>query len=150
MTTTTKTFLIVNRITCQNLGFFLAATADDAVIAMICEAGYHGAEHEAEVLQSSVEKLRDELRVTEVDVPEAAAKLAAAMVVADRESGDCDDVLADDTATGSGHWDRSGLASIADDAGIDREVARALAGDSDLRAAYAAAWRQAVEADLAE
>jgi 2-hydroxychromene-2-carboxylate isomerase len=37
---------------------------------------------------------------------------------------------------------------IADDAGIDREVARALAGDSDLRAAYAAAWRAAVEAAL--
>jgi hypothetical protein len=147
--TTTKTFLIINRITASSLGLCLATSEDDAVAKMIRAAGYRDAEHEAEVLQSTPSKLRDELRVMEVDVPEAAAKLAAAMVEADRESGDCDDVLTDDTATGSGHWDRSGLASIADDAGIDREVARALAGDSDLRAAYAAAWRAAVEAALA-
>jgi len=151
MTTTMKTFLIVNRITAQS-GLFLATSEDDAVAAMIRDAGYRDAQHEAEVLDASVEKLRDELRVTEVDVPAAMEALAAAMVEADRESVDCDDdVLVDADAGDASHWDRLGVIAVADDAGVECALARTIA-ETELhlvRDAYAAAWRAAVEADLA-
>jgi hypothetical protein len=149
MTTTTKTYLITNRITCSVLGLYEAATEDEAVLAMIRDAGYRDAEDEAEVLDASVEKLRDELRVTEVDVPAAIATLAVVMVKADRESGDCiDDVRADADAGDTSHWDRLGVIAVADDAGVERALARTIAETKlDLvRDAYAAAWRAAVEA----
>ena len=143
MTTNMKTFLIVNRITAQS-GLFLATSEDDAVAAMIRDAGYRDAQHEAEVLDASVEKLRDELRVTEVDVPAA--------IEADRESVDCDDdVLVDADAGDASHWDRLGVIAVADDAGVECALARTIA-ETELhlvRDAYAAAWRAAVEADLA-
>ena len=83
MTTTTKTFLIIARASGQNMGLFEAATEDDAVLAMIRAAGYRDAAHEAEVLQSTPEKLRAELSVFEIDVPAIVAKLADAMVEQD-------------------------------------------------------------------
>jgi hypothetical protein len=151
--TTTKTFLIINRITVANLGLFLATSEDDAVAKMIRDAGYRDAEHEAEVLQSTPSRLRDELRVTEIDVPEAAAKLAAAMVEYDRECADCADVSEDADAADCDHWDLIGVGCVAaDKADVHCDVARAIVRcrREDLREAYAKAWREAVEADLAE
>jgi hypothetical protein len=157
MTTTMKTFLIINRITVANLGLFEAATEDDAVLAMIRDAGYRDAQDEAEVLQSTPEALRDELSVFPVDVPAIVAKLADAMVTQDRESHDCADVRDNADAVAVCGWDRLGIVGLVDDLslgheGDDREVARAIweYSFSELREAYAKAWREAVEADLAE
>ena len=156
MTTTTKTFLIIARASGQNMGLFEAATEDDAVLAMIRAAGYRDAAHEAEVLQSTPEKLRAELSVFEIDVPAIVAKLADAMVEQDRSSTDCADVRDDADAGNECGWDRLGIFSLVDDVslgheGDDREVARAVweYRFSELREAYAKAWRGAVEADLA-
>ena len=152
MTTNMKTFLIVNRITCSVLGLYEAASEGDAVAAMIRDAGYRDAQHEAEVLDASVEKLRDELRVTEVDGPAAVDALAASMVEADRESGDCTDDVRDDADAGdASHWDRLGVIVAAERIGVERALARTIA-ETELhlvRDAYAKAWRAAVEAALA-
>lgn len=155
--TTTKTFLIIARASGQNLGIFEARTEDDAVATMIRRAGYRDAQHEAEVLQSAPAALRAELSVFEIDVPAIIAKLADAMVEQDRESPDCAEIHADVEAGKGCGWDRLGLVSLADDLslgheGNDREVARAI-GEyrfSEVREAYAKAWREAVEADLAD
>jgi hypothetical protein len=156
MTSTTKTFLIIARASGQNLGLFTAATEDDAVNQMIRRAGYRDAQDEAEVLQSTPEKLRAELSVFEIDVPAIIATLADAMVEQDRESPDCAEIHADVEAGKECGWDRLGIFSLVDDLslgheGDDREVARAVweYSFSELRAAYAKAWREAVEADLA-
>ena len=156
MTTTTTTFLIIARASGQNMGFFEAATEDEAVLAMVRGAGYRDARDEAEVLQSTPEALRAELSVFEIDVPAAIKALAAAMVEADRESTDCADVRDDALAGNECGWDRLGIVGLAADLslgheGDDREVARAVCGYrfAELRAAYAKAWREAVEADLA-
>lgn len=146
------TYLIVNRITCSVLFLDEAASEDAAVEAYARFAGYRDCAHEAEVLDSTVEKLRDELRITEVDVPAAIEALAAAMVEADRDSGDCDDdVLVDADAGDAAHWDARGVLDAADDAGVDRWLARAIAETEFhlVRTAYAKAWRAAVEAALA-
>lgn len=135
MTTTMKTFLIVNRITAQS-GLFLATSEDDAVAAMIRDAGYRDAQHEAEVLDASVEKLRDELRVTEVDVPAA--------IEADRESVDCDDdVLVDADAVARTH------AALAACAASRAALAAADAACTTSHAAYTAACVAAYDADAA-
>jgi hypothetical protein len=137
MTTTMKTFLIIARASGQDMGLFEATSEDDAVNQMIRAAGYRDAEHEAEVLQSTPSKLRDELRVMEVDVPAAIDALAAAMVEADRESGDYTASLRNNAA----HWDARGVISVAVEAGVDRWLARTIA-ETQLhlvRAAYAAA-----------
>jgi Arc/MetJ family transcription regulator len=157
MTSTTKTFLIIARASGGNMGLFEATSEDDAVEQMIRAAGYRDAQDEAEVLQSTPEKLRAELSVFPVDVPAIVAKLADAMVTQDRESHDCADVRDNADAVAVCGWDRLGIVGLVDDLslgheGDDREVARAIweYSFSELREAYAKAWREAVEADLAE
>jgi hypothetical protein len=151
--TTTKTFLITNRIACTILGFFEAASEDDAVLAMIRDAGYRDAQHEAEVLDSTVEKLRDELVVTEVNLAATVKEIAEAMVAADRESGDVEPEVLDDPAAGDpSNWDATPLrAYIADATNVDRALVAAIARDYMhlVHHAYGRAWRAAVELDLA-
>ncbi len=138
------TYLITNRIACTILGLFEAASEDDAVAAMIRDAGYRDAVHEAEALESTVEKLRDELVVTEVDVPAAITALAAAMVDNDRNT----DVLDDVDAGSSDHWDNCSVYGVAEEIGIPLALV-AVIGWPAIRDAYAKAWRAAVELDLA-
>ena len=153
MTTTTKTYLITNRIACTILGFFEAASEDDAVLAMIRDAGYRDAAHEAEVLDSTVEKLRDELVVTEEDVPAAITALAQEMVRCYRVCGD--DLTAadmiDDNAHHADDWDGVGVHACGVAAGLRGYLVDAIWRQhrDDLRDAYAAAWRAAVKVDLA-
>lgn len=151
--TTTKTFLITNRITCTVPGIYTGATEDDAVLAMIRDAGYRDAQHEAEVLDSTVEKLRDELVVTEVDVPAAITALAQEMVQQYRVCGDdlsAADMI-DDNAHHADDWDRVGVEACGVAAGLPFDLVGALWQQyrDDLRDAYVAAWREAVTLDLA-
>jgi hypothetical protein len=143
------TYMITNRIAGLVLGPFDAPTPDEAVEAMIRDAGYRDARLEALVLETSVDKLRDELRVEEIDVPARIADVARSMVEYDRE-----DVLFDaaaDTADTADHWDRGGIVGAARDAGIGSALGSLLAQHyaPQIRDAYAVAWRAAVEADLA-
>jgi hypothetical protein len=143
------TYMIANRIAGLVLGPFDAPTPDEAVEAMIRDAGYRDAAHEALVLETSVDKLRDELRVEEIDVPARIADIARSMVEYDRE-----DVLFDAAADTADHWDRGGIVGAAADAGIGSALGSLLAQHyaPQIRDAYAVAWRAwraAVEADLA-
>lgn len=157
------TYMITNRIACLVLGPYDAPTPDEAVEAMIRDAGYRDAAHEALVLETSVGKLRDELRVEEIDVPARIADVARSMVEYDREDA-CADVLfngetilaggarlLDAAADTADHWDRGGIVGAARDAGIGYALGSLLAQHyaPQIREAYAVAWRAAVEADLA-
>lgn len=147
------TYLITNRIACTILGIFEAASEDDAVAAMIRDAGYRDAVHEAEVLESTVEKLRDELVVTEVDVPAAITALAHEMVRCYRVCGDdlsAADMI-DDNAHHADDWDHVGVGACGVTAGLRPSLVEALWQQyrDDLRDAYVAAWRAAVTLDLA-
>jgi len=156
MTKPMKTFLLGNRIACTSLGLYEAASEDDAVAAMIRDAGYRDADHEAEVLNSTVEKLRDELTIDEVDLAAAIKTIAAAMVDYDRDSSDSDAVRDDADAGDASHWDGDGIRvvaqiTVAQEAGVEGALARAIVGEylPQIRDAYAVAWREAVALDLA-
>lgn len=151
MTNTSKAFLI----SCCNagvLGIYYAATADDAVTVMDRDAGYRDSHHAAEVLETTVEALRANLTITEVDVPAAVAEVAKALVDCDRGTFEDDDgVLTDAGAVDASHWDARGIVGTAViEAGVDGALARALCEQylPQIRDAYAKAWRAAVEADL--
>jgi hypothetical protein len=154
--TTMKTYLICSR-DAGVLGLYEAASEDGAHDVLARDAGYRDAEHEAEVLSKSVEYLRADLTIAEVDVPAAIEALAHEMVAADRESGDYNlgdgthDVRLDPDAGDASHWDRLCVVAVADDAGVERGLARAIAATEMhvVRDAYARAWRAAVELDLA-
>lgn len=141
---TMKTFLICSR-DAGVLGLYEAASEADAHDVFARAAGYRNCADEAAVLSTTVERLRADLTITEVDLAATVEALAAAMVAMDRESSDCDDVRDDADAGDASHWDTGGLVSVADDAGVDRTVARAIAYMHfyDVRAAYAIAWREA-------
>jgi hypothetical protein len=138
------TYSISNRSSGFDLGIYNGSTADDAVNAMYMDAGYRDAQHAADVLETTVETLRSELVVTEVDVTITA--LAASMVVLDRDSGDCvtDDGKAD-------HWDLPGIRSAGEAADIDAALAAMIWQQYPhlVRAAYARAWRAAVAGEVA-
>lgn len=149
--TTTKTFLICSR-DAGVLGLYEAASEAAAHDVLARDAGYRDCAHEAEVLSKSVEYLRADLTITEVDVPAAIEALAAAMVAADRESGDVEPEVLDDPAAGdSSNWDVTPDRVYIADLDVDDALATAIARDYMhlVRDAYAAAWRAAVELDLA-
>ena len=149
---TTKTFLICSR-DAGVLGLYEAASEAAAHDVLARDAGYRDCAHEAEVLSKSVEYLRADLTITEVDVPAAVDALAAAMVAADRESGDVEPEVLDDPAAGDpSNWDATPLrAYIADATNVDRALVAAIARDYMhlVHHAYGRAWRAAVEAALA-
>jgi len=71
------------------------------------------------------------------------------MVAADRRSGDCEpEVLADPSAGDGSGWDDAAVEEIAESIGAAHLV-RGGARRDEVLDAYAVAWREAVEADLA-
>ena len=158
MTTTMKTFLIVQgvdahvRLAGHLFGLFEAASEADAHEALARGFGYRDCAEMAEALESTVERLRSELAITEVDVPAAVAAVAKAMVTADREAGDVEPEVLDDAAAGDpSNWDVTPLRVYIADLDVDGELAEAIARDYMhlVHHAYARAWREAVEAALA-
>ena len=145
-------YLISSREAARTFGVYDAATEDDAREAYARDAGYRDCADEAAVLETTVERLHADLVVEPVDVADANATIAAAMVEIDRASSDADAVRDDADATSADGWDFRGTIDAGEDAGLDRRLARAIAAQytPQIRAAYARAWRAAVEADLAD
>ena len=158
MTTTMKTFLIVQgvdahvRLAGHLFGLFEAANEADAHEALARGFGYRDCAEMAEALESTVEYLRAELTITEVDLTATVKEIAEAMVAADRESGDVESEVLDDPAAGDpSNWDATPLrAYIADATNVDRALAAHIARDYMhlVHHAYGRAWRAAVELEL--
>ena len=158
--TITKTFLIVQGVEIHRIrlaghlfGLFEAASEADAHEALARDFGYRDCAEMAEALESTVERLRSELTITEVNLAAAVTEIAEAMVAADRESGDVEPEVLDDPAAGDpSNWDATPLrAYIADATNVDRALVAAIARDYMhlVHHAYGRAWRAAVELDLA-
>lgn len=75
--------------------------------------------------------------------------IAAAMVEADRNSSDCDDIRFEPDAGNADHWHVRNIASVAQEAGVAFQECGVEACLPEICDAYAVAWREAVEADLA-
>ena len=144
-------YLISSREAGRTFGVYDAPTEDAAREALARDAGYRDCADEADVLETTVERLRADLVLEPVDVADAIATIAAAMVEIDRASSDADPVRDDAAATSSEGWEYRATIDAGEDAGLDRRLARAIVGQfwPEIRAAYARAWRAAVEADLA-
>lgn len=152
---TSSYYRITNRTSGLSLGLYWGETADEAVEAMHREAGYASSEDAAEALGSTVEALRaDLLAVAEDEADEADEAdeyairwIAERMVSADRRSGDCDpEVLADPSAGDGSGWEYAAIEEVAESIGAAHLV-RYGARRDEVLAAYAQAWREAVEAD---
>lgn len=143
-----KLYSITNRTSAQDLGAYPGRTADEALDAYYSDAGYSCRVGAARALEMTVEALLADLIVAEYDYADDLETLAAAMVEADRSSGECTtDVLDDADAGSSDHWDAIGVYDIAEEMGLSAATVDAI-GWPAIRDAYAAAWRAAVELEL--
>lgn len=140
---------ITNKTSAQHLGLFPGRTSDEAVDAFYSEAGYSCRVGAALALGQSVDALLADLIIEQYDYADDLRTLAHLMVGMDRDSGDCTaDVLDDPDAGSSDHWDGCGVYDVAEDIGMTRATVDAI-GWYAIRDAYAAAWREAVELELA-
>ena len=144
-----KLYDITNRTSSLHLGHYPGRTADEALDAYYSDAGYSCRVGAARALDTTVEALLADLIVAEYDYADDLETLARMMVEMDRDSGECTtDVLDDADAGSSDHWDASGVYDVAEEIGISRAQVDAI-GWNNIRDAYAAAWRAAVELELA-
>ena len=147
--TTMKLYSITNRTSAQDLGAYPGRTADEALDAYYSDAGYSCRVGAARALETTVEALLADLIVAEYDYADDLSGLARMMVEMDRDSGECTaDVLDDADAGSSDHWDASGVYDVAEEMGLSAATVDAI-GWPAIRDAYAAAWRAAVELELA-
>ena len=144
-----KLYSITNRTSAQDLGAYPGRTADEALDAYYSDAGYSCRVGAARALEMTVEQLLADLIVAEYDYADDLSGLARMMVEMDRDSGECTaDVLDDADAGSSDHWDASGVYDVAEEMGLSAATVDAIGWDN-VRDAYAAAWRAAVELELA-
>jgi hypothetical protein len=161
----TSYYRITNRTSGLSLGLYWGETPDDAVEAMELAAGYRSSRDAAEALGETAESLRADLIVEPVaegdgededegedegeadEADEHAIRwIAERMVAADRTSGDCAPEVLDDPSAGDGSgWDYAAIEEVAERIGAAHLVRYGVRRDEVLRA-YAAAWREAVEA----
>jgi hypothetical protein len=141
-------YSITNRTSGLHLGDYLGMDVADAIDAMACDAGYDSQAHAAAALGTTVAALNADLIVAEHDYAADLVRLADAMVDDDRSSGECsDDVLDDADAGSSDHWDARGVYDVAEEMGLSAATVDAIGWDN-IRDAYAAAWRAAVEFEM--
>lgn len=149
--TTMKLYSITNRTSSLHLGAYPGRTADEALDAYYSDAGYSCRVGAARALETTVEALLADLIVAEYDYADDLKTLVAEMIDCDRD-GDRSfaDMSSDDLdASNCDHWARSGLVyAVAELAGLSRATVDAI-GWPAIRDAYAAAWRAAVELELA-
>jgi len=142
-------YSITNKTSAQDLGAYPGRTADEALDAYYSDAGYSCRIGAARALDTTVDALVADLIIVEYDYADDLSGLARMMVEMDRDSGECTaDVLDDPDAGSSDHWDASGVYDVAEEIGISRATVDAI-GWPTIRDAYAAAWRAAVELELA-
>ena len=140
---------ITNKTSAQHLGIFPGRDAGEALDEALSAAGLSCRLTAAMDRGVTVEQLVAEYTVEAYDYADDLATLAAAMVDDDRASGECTaDVLDDPDAGSSDHWDDRGVYGTAALVGLTRATVDAI-GWYAIRDAYAAAWREAVELELA-
>lgn len=144
-----KLYSITNKTSAQNLGLYPGRDAGEALDEYLSAAGLSCRLTAAFDRNITVEQLVAEYAVEEYDYADDLVRLADAMVEDDRTSGECTvDVLDDPDAGSSDHWDDRGVYGVAALAGLSRATVDAI-GWYAIRDAYAAAWRAAVELELA-
>lgn len=144
-----KLYNITNKTSAQDLGLYPGRDAGEALDEYLSAAGRSCRLTAALDRNITVEQLVAEYTVEQYDYAADLETLAAAMVDDDRNSGECTiDVLDDPDAGSSDHWDDCGVYGVAALAGFSRATVDAI-GWPAIRDAYAAAWRAAVELELA-
>ena len=144
-----KLYSITNKTSAQHIGHYPGRDANEALDMYYSDAGYSCRVGAASELEVTVEQLLADLIVEEYNYADDVASLARMMVEMDRDSGECTvDVLDDPDAGSSDHWDATGVYDVAEELGLSRATVDAISWPA-IRDAYAAAWREAVELDLA-
>lgn len=140
---------ITNKTSAQHLGIYPGRDAGEALDEALSAAGLSCRLTAAMDRAITVEQLVAEYDVAVYDYADDLATLAHLMVGMDRDSGDCTDaVLNNPDAGSSDHWDGDGVYDVAEDIGLTRATVDAI-GWYAIRDAYATAWREAVELELA-
>lgn len=141
-------YLITIRSTAQTMGIYQGTSPEEAIEAMSRDAGYDSLEAEAQSTATTADKLRADLSVELVPVPDLICRIAETMVQLDRDSGDCSpETLADPEAGDASDWDARSMGDVGED--VAGSIGRIVAEQYRERilSAYRWAWRNAVEAD---
>lgn len=140
---------ITNKTSAQHLGIFPGRDAGEALDEALSAAGMSCRLTAAMDRSITVEQLVAEYTVEQYDYADDLSGLARMMVEMDRDSGVyTTDVLNDPDAGSADYWDDRGVYATAEETGLSRATVDAI-GWTAIRDAYAAAWREAVELELA-